>query len=376
MTRQPLSPAMSIADEADPGDALKSRRERDPRNDLIARSLRVTVSGPELFANRTVTLFRGMGMDARRPRSVDDFGALRSKIVRDRDSLATDVFLNIYGTRRLGRSQRLLARIGVPTVIAWVGTDVLRNAPKASRDVVERAWHWCVAPWLRDELAEVGIEAPVLRLTPPQIPGLIPAFPAHFTILAYAIDGRGDLYGLDFVLDLARRRPDVRFLLLGSTPTDGLPENVKALGWVSDAEAVMAKTTLYVRPTSHDGLSNLVLEALVSGRYVLWTYPFPGVERADTLEHAAALIDDLYRRNAEGTLAPNDEGRGAVLEMFEPAEVRDCIVLGLAGIADQRWTRPPARVQRGIAFVVLRSLRAIFRADRAWKRVPRRGGAG
>ena len=67
--------------------------------------------------------------------------------------------------------------MGVPTLIIWVGTDVLRGAPKASREVVERAWHWCVAPWLRDELAEVGIEAPVVRLTPPQVPDRTPRCP-------------------------------------------------------------------------------------------------------------------------------------------------------------------------------------------------------
>ena len=231
------------------------------------------------------------------------------------------MFLDIYGTRRLGRLQDPLARIGIPTVIAWVGTDVLRSAPKASADVVERAWHWCVAPWLREELAEVGIEAPVVRLTPPPVPDQVPAFPADLTVLAYAIDGRSGLYGLDFVLDLAGRRPDVRFLLW-ATPTDALPENVRALGWVSDAEAVIAQTTLYVRPTSHDGLSNLVLESLVNGRYVLWTYPFPGAKRVDTVEHAAALIDDLCRRHAEGTLALNDEGRRAVMEMFAARSVR------------------------------------------------------
>jgi hypothetical protein len=109
-----------------------------------------------------------------------------------------------------------------------------------------------------------------------------------------------------------------------------------------------------------------VLESLVNGRYVLWTYPFPGAERADTVEHAAALIDDLCRRHADGTLALNDEGRRAVIEMFEPAEVRKDIVEGLGAMAQQRWTRPPKRVQRWIALAALRSLRVILRADRAW----------
>lgn len=353
-----------------------SRPDERLGTERVGRRLRVTVSGPELFANRAAALLEGMGVDTRTTRSVEGFGVLRSTFVRVRDAFATDVFLDIYGSRRLNRLQRLLARIGIPTLIVWVGTDVLRGAPKASREVTDRAWHWCVAPWLRDELAEVGIDALVVRLTPPKVPDLIPAFPTDFTVLAYAVDGRFDLYGLDFVLELARRRPDVRFLLVGMAPHDELPGNVEALGWVNDADAVIAQTTLYVRPTSHDGLSNLVLEALANGRYVLWTYPFHGAERADTVEGAEALIDDLARRHAEGTLPFNDEGREAVLQMFEPGEVRDDLVDGLRPIAEQRWTQPPVRVQRWAALAALRSLRLILRSDGAWDRAGREGDAG
>lgn len=329
-----------------------------------------------MFAERTVALLERLGMDSRRPRSVDGLRATRSRLVRVRDALATDVFVDIYGTHRLKRLRRLLAWLGVPTVIVWIGTDVLLRAPKASREVTELAWHWCVAPWLRDELAEVDIEAQVLRLTPPQVPEVAPPFPADLTVLAYAIDGRSDLYGLDFVLELARRRPDVRFLLVGAASMDALPENVRALGWVGDPGQVMAQTTLYLRPTSHDGLSNLVLEALAHGRYVLWTYPFPGVERADTVEAAEAVIDDLSRRHAAGALRLNHHGRGAVLEMFEPARVRDDIVEGLGAIAEQRWRRPAGRVQRRVALAALRSLRAILRADRVWEAADREGEPG
>ena len=85
---------------------------------------------------------------------------------------------------------------------------------------------------------------------------------------------------------------------------------------------VMSQTTLYVRPTSHDGLAYLVLEALAYGRYVLWTYPFPGAEAVDTVDVAEARLDELYRQHVEGRLSPNHEGREAVLEMFDPAVVR------------------------------------------------------
>ena len=75
--------------------------------------------------------------------------------------------------------------------------------------------------------SEVGIAAEVVRLTPPRSPTTCRHCRADFTVLAYAVDDRGDLYGLDFILDLARRRPDIPFLLLAATPNDALPANVK-----------------------------------------------------------------------------------------------------------------------------------------------------
>ena len=264
--------------------------ERLIRND---RPLRVSVLGPpDLFADRTVVLLDGQGIDARRPKWPADgrFRAPRVRLERIRRGLATDVFFHMYGQRHLGRMESWLARLGVPTLILWIGDDVVIDAPKASKSVTEQAWHWCRTPWLQDELADVGVAADVLLMSPPRIPDHVPALPSVFTVLAYALDGQDERYGLDLVLELARRRPDIPFLLLAATSTHSLPENVTSLGWVDDIHEVMSQTTLYVRPTSHDGLAYLVLEALAFGRYVLWTYPVPGAESFDTMDAAGGRL--------------------------------------------------------------------------------------
>jgi glycosyl transferase family 1 len=331
------------------------------------RPFRVSVlSPPDLFADRTVALLNSLGVDARRPRPVDSVRGLSSRLERTRRGLATDVVLHMSGKQRLSRLQSCLAWLGVPTVMLWIGSDVALHAPKATRTVIAQTWHWCVAPWLRDELAEDGIEADIVRLTPPRMPDRLPALPLSFTVLAYALDDRSELYGLDFVLELARRRPDIQFLLLATCSTEVLPENVRALGWVNDTHAVMSQTTLYVRPTSHDGLSNLVLEALAYGRYVLWTYPFPGVEAADTVDAAEARLNELYRLHMAGRLYPNHEGRKAVLEMFEPSVVGNDALRRLSAIAEQGWRRPPASPMRWIAHALVRIFKVILLAEKAW----------
>ena len=320
-------PSLARSTDASPEKSMHDGERRSDRNvSRRSRPLRVSVLGPpELFADRTVDLLRSQGIDARRPKWPADgrFRAPRVRLERIRRGLATDVFFHMYGQRHLGRMESWLARLGVPTLILWIGDDVVIDAPKASKSVTEQAWHWCRTPWLQDELADVGVAAEVLLMSPPRIPDHVPALPSTFTVLAYALDGQDERYGLDFVLELARRRPDIQFLLLAATSTDSLPENVTALGWVDDIHDVMSQTTLYVRPTSHDGLAYLVLEALAYGRYVLWTYPFPGAETAVDVDAAEARLDELYRQHVEGRLSPNQAGREAVLEMFEPSVVGD-----------------------------------------------------
>ena len=333
-----------------------------------ARLLRVTVlGGPELFAHRTVDLLRGMGVDARTAQTPSEgFGAFRARLERVRRGLATDVFFHMSGVRDLKRRQVWLAHLGVPTLMVWIGSDVALHASEVSATVRDRVWHWCVAPWLRDELSEAGIAAEVVRLTPPRIPEDVPALPRSFTVLAYAVDDRGDLYGLDVILELARRRPDIPFLLLAATPNDALPENVSALGWVEDTREVMSRSTLYIRPTSRDGLSNLVLEALASGRHVMWTHPFPGVHVIDSVEAAKVRLDELHRQHVEGRLTPNHEGRAGVLAMFESSSVRADLLQQLTRIMERRWRQPPGVLERWFMRSSLRMLRSALRADRTW----------
>jgi Glycosyl transferases group 1 len=322
------------------------------------RPLRIAVAGSELFAERTVALLKSTGLDARRLVSG------RSRRRNWKHALEVDLFLFVSGRARLHKLQRHLANLGVPTLIRWIGSDVVLDSVNASATVKRDAFHWCVTPWLQTELAEAGIVADVVPLTLTAVPRREPELPAEFTVLAYLPDHRSDFYGRDFIAELARRHPGVRFRLIAATSDEGLPSNVSALGWVDDMESLMAETTVYVRPTGHDGLSNLVLEALAFGRYVLWSYPFPGVETAGTLEAADEWLSGLHDRHVRRQLAPNHQGREAVMEMFNPEAVREDIRQRLEAIVAQGWRRSPGGFHERLSRLVLGTLRLIFRAGR------------
>jgi hypothetical protein len=324
------------------------------------RPRRVTLVGPDLFVTRAIDFLGGLGLDARRARA-PGLSKVAARLHVLRRVVGSDVIIYISGRRNLHRLTALLSRIGVPVVMYWTGTDVLFRWGPPTEDVSERAWHWCISPWLREELAERGIESSVLLLIPPAIPAAIPALPDQFSVLAYVPEHRRDFYRLDFIVQLAQRLPDVEFQIVHSRSLDGLPPNVRCLGWVEDMDALISRTTAYIRPITHDGLSNMVLEALAYGRHVLWTHHFQGVTTVDTVEAAEAWLRDLHLRQREGTLGPNEVGRKTVEAMFDSAMVGPSALRAIESVARQRWRRPPGRIQRSLRTSTLRTLRVLLR---------------
>ena len=127
----------------------------------------------------------------------------------------------------------------------------------------------------------------------------IPEFSEPFTVVAYTPQDRLDFYGIAFIVELARRLGDVRFELLATTISSGLPPNVRTLGWVEDMDSVFRRAAVLVRPVMHDGLANMVIEALAYGRYVLWSYEMRGVETITTLDAAEKYIRELAEKSLD-----------------------------------------------------------------------------
>lgn len=217
-----------------------------------------------------------------------------------------------------------------PVVVHWVGTDVLLAREAAQRgqlaaSVVRCPLHLCDAPWLADELADLGIRASQMALPVPGIAGPVP-LPATFHVLLYlpvdAFDR--EVFDMDTLLRLPVALPDVRFTLIPSPPETlpgPLPPNLRALNWVDDMDALYRDITVLVRLTSHDGMSFMAVEAMSRGRYVLWTHKVPGVRRVEGFDETLAALTHLRDEHAGGRLGLNTEGIAYVRESFDPARL-------------------------------------------------------
>jgi hypothetical protein len=212
----------------------------------------------------------------------------------------------------------------------WLGTDVLhatRDAARwpASREALARTaddLHLACAPWLADELRDLGIHAEVAVIPeangPPE---RVAPMPADLTVLTYLPAGRFDFYGGSTIMAAAAELPDVRFRVVGCSPDDipDAPANVRCLGWVDDMTRMYAESSVVVRLTEHDGFGGTVVEALLHGRYAVYTHEVPHMLHVDrtSVQDLVRILGDLRDRQDAGQLGPNVAGRAYAMKEFE-----------------------------------------------------------
>jgi glycosyltransferase involved in cell wall biosynthesis len=120
-------------------------------------------------------------------------------------------------------------------------------------------------------------------------------FPSN-NVLTYVAKGRETFYGINKVLKLATKYPQLIFNVIG---TDGdkleFPENVKFYGWVGKkrAEELRNECPIFIRLTEHDGYALSVLEALSNGNYVLWNNPHSQCYFAEYDEDIEETFDQI-----------------------------------------------------------------------------------
>jgi hypothetical protein len=223
-------------------------------------------------------------------------------------------------------------------VMFWCGSDTLEARPDYDAGRVD-SWitnkvHWAGAPWLAEEVRAMGLPCEYVPSTWVRVPKEIPALPTKFSVLAYLphVD-RISLYGIDHVLEVARRMPSIEFNVVGLQPGQRLtaPANVRVHGWTADMTPFYRSSSVVWRPVRHDGLSFMALEALGHARHVLWSYPFPGARVAKDARSGYEEIQRLVDLHQSRNLNPNWEVSAEIAKQFSPESIRQGIL--------SRWKR-------------------------------------
>ena len=217
----------------------------------------------------------------------------------------------------------------------WIGTDVLhaledkaKNQSSFFFNASRKFHHFANAPWLKDELASIGINADVVlfptgMVNPPSTSEI--EWPSRFCVLAYIPDHRHQFYGGEEYVTVARRVPDVEFLIVGGVGDwiKDKPDNVKFLGRREDMIGVYNSAHVVVRQVRHDAIGGSVREGLFFARYVIYSYPLPHTYQVawGDADELLNKLSELRRRFINGQLMPNNAGREYALSAWDPEKM-------------------------------------------------------
>ena len=190
-------------------------------------------------------------------------------------------------------------------LVHFVGSDVTRIQ---SRKLIDKL-NWmgalklahrvfCVAPWLTEELKSCG-KSETFPLFFRNFPTKIFKMPTTFTILSYLPESRPVFYGRDIIEKLIIANPKIHFIILGGSDLEHY-SNVEThpIDYETDMNQFYSRTSLLLRLTKHDGLSNMVMESLALNRQVVWTYEFPYVQKTKgNIMQVQNIISSFYHHN-------------------------------------------------------------------------------
>ncbi len=281
------------------------------------RRLRLALNGLDHFCRRYSILLTGdqWNVPYRPPTNTVNLAA------RFTDVMRCDLAYSYTGRISMGKFLRVARTFGKTKIImVWCGSDVLFAKDEFTQGrldpwVAQRV-HWAISPWLAEEVRALGVDCEYVPAT--QFVHLVnnpKPLPKKFSVLLFvrAAD-RGELYGWDRMVEVARGLPQIDFNLYGLPEGQSLsgPPNIIVHNWTNNFTPLLEQATVVYRPVRHDGLSLTVLEALSHGRHVVWTYPLPGCIHAPSTDEARNQLERLYEAHDSGTLGLNEIGRSYV----------------------------------------------------------------
>lgn len=213
-------------------------------------------------------------------------------------------------------------------ILHWIGTDVLltTEAYRKSGKIINANYphiNLACAIHLKDELAQIGIQAEYVPIFPTDISFELLPLPDNHAVLSYIPETRAEFYGIRELRYLAEKFPHIDFHIVannGQSDTKPLP-NLFYHGFLSWEELrdIYKRCTILFRYTKHDGLPVMLIEALGLGRQAIFSFEFPYVHtpRANNLEDLEDLFSQLISLppevNHEGSKYVNSHFTKAIL---------------------------------------------------------------
>lgn len=241
----------------------------------------------------------------------------------------SNIIYSINGATGHSKAMDMALKFNKKIILHWQGTDVQLALKSISNNdfnplYISKPKHLCVAPWLKDELKTININAeyqPIASFK--QLTEKICPLPDKFSILTYIREGKEDFYGINTIISIAKEFSDIPIKIVGlnSYKHQILPPNVKLLGWVLNINNEFRDSVLCLRLAKHDGMPFFMLEALLNYRYVGFNIEYEPTFYISNNQSLFDLINKLRMKFSVGELSENFTGHQFIANNFNEQKI-------------------------------------------------------
>lgn len=204
----------------------------------------------------------------------------------------------------------------------WIGTDTLKAKDNNNICNIQKyiTYNLACSELIKNELKDIGINAEEVPILPYKMEKELSKLPQEHGIISYLPQGKEDFYGIEYIKEAANSFPEIPFYIVGNKEDSLNIKNVHFLGKISQEEMneLYNKTTILVRLPKHDGLSLMLLEALIKGKEVLYCYDFPYTKHIQNLEQLIKTLRDIVSKKPY----LNEDGHNYIIENYNIENVK------------------------------------------------------
>jgi len=247
------------------------------------------------------------------------------------DIFKIDVVYSVSATISGGGALDFALKFNKKIVQHFIGSDVLSAMDdykhrNINKQLLEKSQYLCEVDWIEEELKEIEINAKVTSIAIYDKKNINGSLPEKFTLLTYMGKGKEEYYGIDTLIFLSQKFPDIEFKVAGiDSYSKPLPNNIKLLGWV-DMDREFEESVCYLRNAKHDGLAFSILEALGHGKQVFYNYHFPHTLYFNNRDDLVEKISEQKKLFDSGKLEVNKEAIDFVKKEFAKEKVLNNLV--------------------------------------------------
>lgn len=205
----------------------------------------------------------------------------------------------------------------------WIGTDVLLAKKNKKFYKVKRYidYHFACSKLIKEELKELKIEAQEIAILPTNMNVNYSELPKEHGIITYLPEGKEEFYGIEYVKHIAKKYSKINIYVVGNNKDSIGLNNVKFLGKISqdDMSKLYDNTTILLRLPKHDGLSLMLLEALIKGKEVIYCYDFPYTRHVTNKKQLDIEIEDILSKKPKF----NKLGHEYVIEYYKIEKIKE-----------------------------------------------------